>query len=151
MHQVLANQTYLFKSEKGAVVKAINIKDAMEESRSLLLLWNPVIEMCLNIHICMFIKFSIHGTLEVLDIFVTPFITLSWLVQSFFCHGLFNLVAICFQGKCKMYLYAALAIGGVKMSKEIRAKSAQNFRFQSKNSQKYSEIVRISLKQCEVF
>ena len=28
----------------------------------------------------MFIKFSIHGTLKVLDIFVTPFITLSWLV-----------------------------------------------------------------------
>ena len=52
----------------------------MEDSRTLLLLWNPVIEMCLNIHICMFIKFSIHGTLEVLDIFVTPFITLSWLV-----------------------------------------------------------------------
>ena len=52
----------------------------MEDSRTLLLLWNPVIEMCLNIHICMSIKFSIHGTLEVLDMFATLFSILSWLV-----------------------------------------------------------------------
>ena len=51
----------------------------MEESRTFLL-WNPVIEMCLNIHICMSIKFSIHGTLEVLDMLATLFSILSWLV-----------------------------------------------------------------------